>query len=78
MQLTGRDLRAERVRQGLTQAELASRLGVTSQRIGNAERSITVTTAFAARYFDALGVDGSSHETTLPTALDECPTEAAS
>lgn len=52
--LTGRDLRAERVRAGLTQAELGALLGVSGRRIATVEGSYRVAPAFAARVVAAL------------------------
>lgn len=51
---TGRDLKAERVRAGLTQVELGSLIGVSGRRIANIESQIRVAPQFAARIFDAL------------------------
>ena len=50
----GRDLRAERVRAGLTQVELGELLGVSGRRIANVEGSIRVAPAFATRILGAL------------------------
>jgi transcriptional regulator with XRE-family HTH domain len=68
--LSGRDLRAERVRLGLTQADVAHRLGVSYQRVGSAERSISVAPGFAARYLAALGAVAVSPEARFDAALD--------
>ena len=52
--LTGRDLRAERVRTGLTQAQLGILIGVSARRIANVEGQYRVAPAFAARVVGAL------------------------
>ena len=52
--LTGRGLRAERVRAGLTQAQLAALIGVSGRRIANVEGQYRVAPAFAARVVAAL------------------------
>lgn len=52
--LTGRDLRAERVRRGLTQAQLADLVGVSRQRITAAEAQYRVARLFGQRVLDAL------------------------
>ncbi len=51
---TGRDLKAERVRMGLTQAELASLLGVSRQRITAAESQYRVSLRFGVRVLEIL------------------------
>ncbi len=51
---TGRDLKAERARAGLTQAELGVALGVSRQRIGMIEGSIRPPLSIAERYLIAL------------------------
>lgn len=50
----GDDLRAERVRQHLTQADLAARLNVSARRVSAVECSARVAPRFAARYMAAL------------------------
>ncbi len=54
MDTTGPDLRAARRRAGLTQAQLAARLGLCRQRLSAAEGALRVSPAFAARYAEAL------------------------
>ena len=51
----GRDLKAERVRVGLTQAQLARRLGVSQQRVSAVENMIRPSGTFARRYLEAIG-----------------------
>lgn len=51
---TGRDLRAERVRAGLTQAELADLLRVARQRVTAAEAQYRPPRAFVERVEAAL------------------------
>lgn len=51
---TGRDIKVERTRAGLTQAQLANLLGVTARRIATVEASYTVSRTFADRVRQAL------------------------
>jgi DNA-binding XRE family transcriptional regulator len=51
---SGRDLKAERVRAGLTQAELAASLGVARTRITAVEGQIRVAPSFSQRVLSAL------------------------
>jgi transcriptional regulator with XRE-family HTH domain len=51
---TGLDLRVERVRRGLTQTELARRMGVPRQRVSLIEGSIRPTERLVARFMAAL------------------------
>jgi len=53
--LTGRDLKAERVREGLTQAQLAERLGVSRSRVSQIEGRLRPPDRQVARYWAALG-----------------------
>jgi transcriptional regulator with XRE-family HTH domain len=52
--LTGRELRAERARRGLTQAELAVLVGVRRQRITAAEAQYRVARQFGDRLLEIL------------------------
>jgi predicted transcriptional regulator len=52
--LSGRDLKAERVRAGLTQTDLSAVLGVNRSRIAAVEGQIRVSPRFAERVFRAL------------------------
>lgn len=54
----GWDLKAERVRVGLTQASLARRLGVSKRRVGTVENMIRPPDEFARRYLAALATGG--------------------
>ena len=54
-QFRGPDLRAERVRRGLTQADLAERLGVNRTRISAIEGAWRPPTTIIRRYLAALG-----------------------
>ena len=51
---SGRDLKAERVRAGLTQAELAGLRGVSRQRVTAAEAQYRPTSSFADRVLAAI------------------------
>jgi transcriptional regulator with XRE-family HTH domain len=51
---TGRDLRAERARAGLTQAELGRLIGVSARRVATIESQYRVSAAFAERVRRAL------------------------
>lgn len=53
---SGRDLRAERARAGLTQAELGLMVGVSARRIATVEAQYRVSLAFKDRVQRALGV----------------------
>ena len=64
--MTGKQLRAIRDRMGLTQAELAARLGVTASPVARMEQAVMIVTrsmelliGYVAR--EAAGVDVSSH-----------------
>jgi transcriptional regulator with XRE-family HTH domain len=59
---TGPDLRTERLRRGVTQAQLAARLGVTPPRLSHVENSIRVTPRYVARYLSALGIGDPADE----------------
>jgi transcriptional regulator with XRE-family HTH domain len=50
----GRDLAAERVRRGLLQRDIATRLGVTPRRIASIEATWHPSAAAAQRYLQAL------------------------
>jgi transcriptional regulator with XRE-family HTH domain len=52
--LTGRDLAAERVRAGITQAQLAVLLGVSPQRIANVEGAFLPPATIVHRILTAL------------------------
>jgi predicted transcriptional regulator len=52
--LRGIDLKAERVRAGLTQRDLAARLGVSARRIANVEGQYRPPLAIVRRVLDAL------------------------
>ncbi len=54
--IRGIDLKAERVRAGLTQAELAARLGVSARRVANIEDSYRPSAAATRRVMAALDV----------------------
>lgn len=54
VQLRGIDLRAERVRAGLTQAQLGERLGVSGRRIANVEGLYRPSPAIVRRILAAL------------------------
>lgn len=51
---SGRDLKAERVRAGLTQVQLGELLGVSGRRVANVEAQFRVASSFAVRVLDAL------------------------
>jgi len=53
--LRGVDLKAERVRRGLTQAHVGARLGVSARRIANVEGAYRPAPSFVVRYIAALG-----------------------
>jgi transcriptional regulator with XRE-family HTH domain len=53
-QLRGIDLKAERVRAGLTQLELATRLGVSTTRIANVEGAYRPPATIVERFLAAL------------------------
>ena len=53
---TGRDLRAERARAGLTQAELGQLIGVSARRVATVESQFRVSPAFADRVKRALRI----------------------
>lgn len=55
--LTGDDIRAARQKAGLSQEELASRVGVSLRSIGNYERSATVPRSALPRLQVALGIE---------------------
>ena len=57
-QLRGIDLKAERVRAGLTQGGLGARLGVSGRRIANVESQYRPATSIVLRILAALAVDG--------------------
>jgi transcriptional regulator with XRE-family HTH domain len=73
----GPDLRAERARRGVSQKELARRLGCTPGRVSAIENSVRVTDAYARRYLDALGAQRVSPEARFDEALDELLAEAS-
>ena len=54
-QYRGPDLRAERVRRGLTQADIAERLGVSRTRVTAIEAAWRPPTTIIRRYLAALG-----------------------
>lgn len=56
-QLRGIDLKAERVRADLTQAELAARLGVSTSRIANVEGAYRPPATIVERFLAALVAD---------------------
>ena len=56
-QLRGIDLKAERVRAGLTQRALGDRLGVSGRRIGNVEAEYRPAAAIIRRYLSALAAE---------------------
>lgn len=59
---TGLDLKAERVRRGLRQADLAQLLGVSRRRVATIEGQHKVPPALANRYFGALNqTESESH-----------------
>lgn len=70
---TGDEIRTARQRAGLTQQELASRIGVSMRTIGNWERGETVTQRHAARIADVLG----GHLTSAPKSTIEDYSDAA-
>jgi transcriptional regulator with XRE-family HTH domain len=53
---TGRDLAAERIRQGLRQADLAESLGVSGSRVAGIEATWRPAPAVVRRYLAALGL----------------------
>lgn len=53
---TGRDIRAERARAGLTQAELGRLIGVSARRVATVESQYRVSSAFVDRVKRALRV----------------------
>jgi transcriptional regulator with XRE-family HTH domain len=52
--MTGLDLRIARLRAGISQKELARRLGVYPQRVSEAEQRLRVAPKFVDRYLAAL------------------------
>lgn len=70
---TGDEIRTARQRAGLTQQELASKIGVSMRTIGNWERGETVTQRHAARIADVLG----GHLTSAPKSTIEDFSDAA-
>jgi predicted transcriptional regulator len=59
--LRGIDLKAERVRAGLTQRDLGARLGVSGRRVANVEAEYRPAPTIVRRILEALtGVEGES------------------
>jgi transcriptional regulator with XRE-family HTH domain len=56
-QLRGVDLKAERVRNGLTQRELGERLGVSGRRVANVEAEYRPAPSIILRILAALAAD---------------------
>lgn len=52
--LRGVDLKAERVRAGLTQRELGARIGVSGRRVANVEAEYRPAPTIVRRYLSAL------------------------
>lgn len=52
--MRGWDLRAERVRRGLRQQDVANRLGVSVRRVSNVEAMLRTPPSFTARYLSVL------------------------
>jgi transcriptional regulator with XRE-family HTH domain len=59
MDIRGVDLKAERVRLGLTQAELGTRLGVSGRRIANVEKEYRPAATMVHRITSALREEAS-------------------
>ncbi len=57
-ELRGIDLKAERVRAGLTQRTLGARLGVSGRRIANVEGAYRPAASIVRRYLAGLAADG--------------------
>jgi transcriptional regulator with XRE-family HTH domain len=74
--VSGRDLRAERVRRGLTTHELAARIGVSHQRVTAIEHTTRVTPRSAWRYLSALDLPRVTPEARIAAAVDELLDEA--
>lgn len=69
MTVTGEEIRAARERAGLTQGQLAQRLGVTQRTVGNWERGATVPKSRAAA-IRAFLAPGNAYEPGLHSASD--------
>lgn len=59
-QLRGIDLKAERVRSGLTQRELGARLGVSGRRIANVEGEYRPAASIVRRILAAINAEPES------------------
>ena len=56
-QLRGLDLKAERVRAGLTQAQLGERMGVSGRRVANVEAEYRPAPSICKRILTALAAE---------------------
>jgi transcriptional regulator with XRE-family HTH domain len=57
-QLRGIDLKAERVRAGLTQVDLGARIGVSGRRVANVEAEYRPAPTITRRILDAIAAAG--------------------